>query len=232
MATHQTNPKRKGQSPKRTQLPDCRPKGHTFPEAPDQHGRRFEPPPAERIRQLASQHAFPDHFDLVGELQWRWEWWRGSVQEGREPLGSDRRRLLRAIAHLADDLAEAINRTGSTERKLILDAFLHYHLDLAALERDARRLARSSTVAAKLVTSSKRGQRGDPATDELLYCLWRTYIRAFGPDAPRLSRTDKYDGQFFRFADGVLKLFGIRKSNNALGKAIEKALRIADGKLA
>lgn len=215
-------------SRRRKPLPDLRPRGHTFPEPPDERGRRIEPPSEDNIHGLAVKHGFPPEFDLVGHLNWRWEWWRGSLQHGPEPIGADRKRLLREIGQRANALADAIERTGGPERKLLLEAFLAYELDLGDIERKCRQLARSASIAQRQVEPSKRGQKGDPAFDDLLYGLWRTYQKAFGADAPRLSRSDRYDGPFFKFSNDVLRLFGIEKSNNGLGKAIEKILRAAD----
>lgn len=209
---------------KRKELPDLRPRVYSFPEAPDAKGRTWSPPSEEEIRELATRHGFPPLFDLVGELENRWFWWRSGVQVGPPPAASVHRKFLQELALRANSLAEAVGKAGILERRLIFDAVLPQHLDLSVLERNSRRLAAAASVAARNVPPSVPGARGDPDTIELLCKLWRVYRSAFGSNARRLTRTgDRYSGRFFNFANDTLRLFGVRKSNQSLGKAIQKA---------
>ena len=76
------------------------------------------------------------------------------------------------------------------------------------------------------VRASKSGARGRVETVALLCRLWRIYRDAFGPDAARVTRMGTlYSGKFFDFANDTLRLFGVRMSNGALGKAIQTAQR-------
>jgi len=209
---------------KRKELPDLRPRVYSFPEGPDSTGRIPSPPSEDEVRRLANRHGFPAQFDLVRELEDRWFWWRTDVQIGRSPAASVHRDFLRELALRARLLNEAVSKIGILERRLIHNAVLPPHLDLDLLERHSRHLAAAAQVAAKGVPPSARGARGDPYTIELLCKLWRLYQSAFGPNARRLTRTgDQFSGRFFDFANDTLRLFGIRKSNQSLGKAIQKA---------
>lgn len=212
-------------------LPDLREVGYTFPEAADSQGRRPSPPAAENIRELAMKHNFAEHFDLVSELNECWFWWRAGAHFGPAVPGSVRRDFLIELARRAEDLAEAVTKAGSYERRLILDIETPDRLDLEAVEKYAQRLSAAAAVAARNVPRSAPGARGDPDTIDLLCKLWRVYLKAFGPNARRLTRSgDKYSGRFFYFADDVLRLFNICKSNMALGKAIEKAQTAVDAR--
>lgn len=213
------------------ELPDLhRPAGAVIvhPEALDEYGHRPEPPSTEQLAQLARKHGFQVPFDVASDLEQLWYWWRGRLQVRPEPLGTERGYLLQELARRAGELADALRHAGDNEKKLIKEAFPSWRLDCDAILRNAWRLEVSSKAAAKQVTASRPGQQGDPVTIDLLGRLWRVFRKAFGANAPRISRSDKYAGAFFEFADDVLHAFGVGKSNNALGKAIEKALRAVD----
>lgn len=207
---------------KAKRLPDLRPRGYTFPEEADEAGRAPAPPTPEEINRLAAKHLFPKEIDLAAELTERWYWWRSYVHIGPAPLGSVRKMFLQKMALRADGLVEAISKLGPAERNLILA--ISPQLDLDSLERTVHELERTSQIAARRILLSPAGRRGDQDTLNLLCKLWRLYQNAFGGNAPRITRSgDAYSGKFFDFADDVLRLIGIHKNNNGLGKAIEKA---------
>ena len=231
MASHNKVDKRKLRQRKSKELPDLhRPEGVVIirPEALDEYGHRPEPPSTDQLEQLARKHGFQVPFDVTGELEQLWYWWRGRLQVRPEPSGTERGYLLQEVARRAGELADALRHAGDNEKKLITESFPVWQVDCEIMLRNAMRLEASSNAAAKQVTASKPGQKGDPATIDLLGRLWRIFRKAFGADAPRISRSDNYGGAFFEFADDVLHDFGVAKSNTALGKAIEKALRAVD----
>ena len=209
---------------KRKVLPDLRPRIYSYPDQPDDTSRRDSPPSPEKIQKIAARHGFPVGFDLVEKLEDRWVFYHADVYSGAPPSGAVRRKFLRELADRAALLEDAITKAGNVERKLILDSIPSGRLDFDGLERGARELALAARVAEGNVPRSRRGARGNPETIELLCKLWRVYRAAFGDNAARLSRTGtRYGGRFFDFANDVLHLFGIRKSNDGLGKAIQKA---------
>jgi hypothetical protein len=231
MASHDKVDKGKPRQRKSKGLPNLhRPEGVViiFPEALDEYGHRPEPPSLEQLDQLARKHGFRVPFDAAGDLELLWYWWRGRLQVRPEPSGTERGQVLQAVARRAGGLADALRHAGANEQELINGAFPSWQLDCETLLRIALRLEVASKTAAEMVAASKPGQQGDPVTIALLSRLWRIFRKAFGAAAPRISRSDKYGGAFFEFADDVMRVFGVGKSNNALGKAIEKALRAVD----
>jgi hypothetical protein len=212
---------------KKKGLPDLRPRSYTFPEKPDEKGHTHTPPAPQAIHHLAKKHGFPRDLDLATELTERWFWWRAYIEIGPGPQGSERRRFLQQMASRAGALEEGLDKIGSADRTLILETSPQLALD--SLRRSVHELGVAAQFAARRVPKSRAGRRGDPDTIELLCKLWRLYHKAFGANAPRITRSgEKYSGRFFEFANDVLRLFDIRKTNNALGKAIEKAQSVVD----
>jgi len=216
--------KRKGR-----ELPDLRPKAIKFPEPPDANEKVPEPPSAERIEALGRKHKYPDDFDLVNPIQSAWEWWRGRVQAGQDEPAAIRRRFLRTMSRRAEALEECLAKAGSTERKAIFDSVGSHNVNFSSLQQNLRMLRLGAKAGAKNLQPTQPGPRKEENTLRLLCKLFELNVRAFGQDAPRISNNlNEYSGQFFDFANDVLELFGIRKSNAALGKQIEKAIKIVD----
>lgn len=221
---------------KSRELPDLRPKVHRFPEPPNNNGQQPTPPTRAKIESIAIRHGFPPSCDLVSEIERRWEWWRGDVQKGADPPATVHKKFLVEMAKRAKALEDAIERAGIVERRAIFDSVARHNLDLQLLERQLKWLRRGATAGARTVPPSRSGARGDPTLLNLLCQLFRIYTTAFGANAQRITKTDKYSGPFFDFTFDVLREFGVQKSNQALGKAIEKAiaavdLAIAEGRL-
>lgn len=212
-------------------LRDMRPRVSSFPEKPDDKGRIFSEPAATDLDALARRHGFPPDFDLAERLDLSWFWWRNEIQSGSAPTATERRSFLLELAQRADLFREAVHKLGIPDRGLIFDCMLQ-PVDLAALERESRSLAAAAKVAARHVSSSKRGAKGNPDTINLLCKLVRIYREAFGPDAPRISRFGtQYGGKLFDFAEDVCRLFGVRDGgNNSLGKMLQKALNAVDAR--
>jgi hypothetical protein len=139
-----------------------------------------------------------------------------------------RKKFLRETARRAKQLEQAIEYVGSIERNAILEIVGSHNLDLNAVKRSVHFLWLGATAGARNIPPSQRGRHGDGPFIELLCKLFRVYLKAFGENAPRLSKTHRYSGRFFSFAEDVLKTFGVRKSNHAIGKAIEKAIAAVD----
>ena len=182
------------------------------------------PPSEDAIRLIAATHGIPESADLPRRLEEEWYWWRQSKQLGSPTPGAVRRQFLREVARRALALEESINKAGADERRALLDTFPPTRFNLDALATGAHDLWLAASIASRHVPKTKAGHPGDPATHSLLCKIWLIYREAHGAGAPKISRSDEYGGAFFRFAEDVLRVFGERKSNNALGKAIEKAL--------
>ena len=213
---------------KRKALPDLSPRV-VSPDEPDARGRTHSPPTPQQILTLAKHHGFPPDFDLQERLDDRWSWWRFDVESGPPPTGSVRREFLRELSQRAELLAEAIGKIGVADRAVMLKADLR--LDLEALTRMLHHVSSASRAAMQKVPPSRPGARGRADTIELLCKLWRLYREAFGPGAARVTRVGTvYGGKFFDFADDTLRLFGVRMSNAALGKVIQKAQRAVDAR--
>jgi hypothetical protein len=209
----------------RKELTDLRPRVYSFPERPGKDGRAWSPPSDVQLRELALRHGFPLDFDLAHHLEDSWFWWRADMQAGKPPTAAARKEFLKELARRAESLADAVNKAGIVERRLIFDVIPPARLELDKIALDSHNLAQAAKVAVRRVRPSKKGARGDPDTIELLCRLWRIYRSAFGASARRVTRSgNQYSGRFFRFAEEVLRQFGVRrKSNMSLGKLIEKA---------
>lgn len=140
------------------------------------------------------------------------------------------RDFLKKMARRAKALQESLIRVGGVgvERSAILDAIGTDNFDLDDLNRRVGVLFVGATIGAKQLKRTRSGRRGDQETLRLLCKLFELNVEVFGESAPRITKADDYQGRFFDFADDVLQLFGIQKSNAALGKAIEKAIKIVD----
>lgn len=209
-------------------LPDLRPRRHSFPETPDADGNVPEPPSSEKIAALARKHKFPVGFDLVKPIHAAWYWWRGRTQTGPDSPMADHRSFLEEMARRSEALEEALNKAGGVERSAIFNVVGSYDLDLEDLQRNLQMLRLGANAGAANLKPTRAGPRGDEKSLRLLCTLFDLNVRAFGPNARRITNADIYSGRFFDFAADVLQMFGIHKSNAALGKAIEKAIKIVD----
>ena len=138
------------------------------------------------------------------------------------------RRFLKEMARRAADLEEALTKAGSVQRSAILDAVGSGNVDFDVLKRSIRMLRLGALAGAESLEPTRAGPRGDDDTLKLLCKLFELNVEAFGENAPRITKAGGYQGQFFDFAAEVLQMFGIRKSNAALGRAIENAIKIVD----
>jgi hypothetical protein len=212
------------------ELPNMRGRGYTFPEGPG--GR--SPPTDDEIAGLAQRHGFPVTFDLAGRLTHCWEWWRGSMQMGPEPPAKAHKEFLAELADRAQALEDALERAGAIERRAIQATIAAHELDLEKLRRSVRRLRLGAMIGTKTIARSPPGAHGDAPLAQLIFQLLRLYVGAFGPEAPRItkgaaaSNGQIYSGRFFDLVDDVLRLpsFDVQKSNLALGKAIERVIRL------
>ena len=212
----------------RRNLPDLRPKVYSVPEPKDQHGIDSNLPSKEHIEALGKRHGYPTGFDLVNELQDAWIFWRGDVETGSEPTATEHRRFLQEIARHAKALEEALTKAGSVERSAILNVWGNRNLDFEALRQSVYQLWIGATVGVRSLKATRAGPRGDKATMRLICLLYKINVSAFGESAPRIARAEKYQGRFFDFTSDVFLLFGIDKSNFALGRSIEKAIKIVN----
>jgi len=206
-------------------LADLRPGVHRFPEPPDAGGNVPEPPSVEQIESLGRKHKYPDDFDLVKPIHGAWEWWRGRTQTGPEHPMADHKTFLKKMSRRAEALEEAIDKAGSVERSAILDVVGSQNLDLKVLRRNLQMLRLGANAGAANLKQTRAGPRGDEETLVLLCMLFELNVRAFGSNAPRITKAEKYSGRFFDFAAEVFQMFGIHKTDDALGRAIEKAIK-------
>jgi hypothetical protein len=210
-------------------LPTFPPNHYSYPEDAAAEGAQHVRPSAEAIQALAAAHGFPTSFDLVEELHERWFWWRADVSMGRTPAASAQKRYLRELSARAAALEEALRTLPDTLHDELMDVGGGpERLNLAALRWQAYQLWVNAWAAAGRLTPSRAGAPGDPALLQLIVKLRRMYCAAFGPNAPRLSKSDRYGGKFFTFVESVLALFGVEKSNAALGRLIARALKDID----
>ena len=166
-------------------------------------------------------------------IQESWYWWRGDLQTGQDEPAAIHRRFLTTMASRVEALEECLTKAGSTERNAIFDSVGSDNVDFNSLQRSLRMLRLGAKSGAKNLQPTRTGRRREENTLRLLCKLFELNVEAFGQDAPRISNNlNKYSGKFFDFAYDVLELFGIRigKSNAALGKQIEKAIKIVDKK--
>jgi hypothetical protein len=219
-------------------LPDLRPRGYTFPEGPGGQ----QPPEHHALLELATRHRFQNPEAVAATLADDvWFWWRALVQIGPTTPAAQSRELLRAIQDRAAALAEAIASCGQRETTL-LHEWTTRQLDLPKLQEHLHDLQLTARIAAGHVPSSKRGRPNGPAgwVARKLTTLW---LEEFGERARRLSRRSKlnranpgsrrakdnvramYSGPLFDFVSDTFALFGIEKSDEAIGKAIEGARR-------
>lgn len=204
---------------KRYQLPDLRSTTYTL----------VEPGCSDdEIREIHRKHHFPDETDLRALIRNAWFWWQPAWKAAPDPPASVRRRYLAETAARAQALEEALTHAGAVERSALRAAVGSHNLDLEELGRSVHSLCRAAKIAGKQIPRSKPGRRGHRADTNLLEMLYRVFCNAFGQDAARVSKSDKYGGRFFEFADDVFRLFGAGKSNAALGKAIERMLKALD----
>lgn len=216
--------KRKGR-----ELPDLRPKAIKFPEPPDANEKVPEPPAPEQIEKLARKYNYPANFELAKPIQDAWHWWRGDIQTGPDEPAAIHRKFLETMACRVKALEECLAKAGSTERRAIFDSVGSHNVNFSSLQQNLRMLRLGAKAGAKNLQPTRSGPRKEENTLRLLCKLFELNVRAFGQDAPRISNNlNEYSGQFFDFANDVLELFGIRKSNAALGKQIEKAIKIVD----
>jgi hypothetical protein len=207
------------------QLPTFPPNHYSYPNSHGPDGKRDEPPHQEGLRLLAQRHGFPPDFDLAEEIEDRWFWWRFDTVTGRMPPATVQRQFLREVSKRAAAIEEAIDKLPDDLRDDILESVGGpAHLNLHQLKWSAHFLRMGCIAAVKKIPPSRRGARGNPELIRLLLKLFRLYRRAFGTNAARITKADRYGGRFFEFANDVLVAFGIHKSNQALGKAIEKAI--------
>ncbi len=209
-------------------LPDLRPRVHSFPEPPDADGNVPEPPSTEQIEALARKHKYPVGFDLVNPIHSAWFWWNGRTQTEPEPPMAVHRSFLEEMARRAEALEESLTKAGSVERSAILDTVGTHNVDFENLRQSIQWLRRGAAAGAAKLKPTRAGPRGDEETLRLLCKLFDLNVKAFGQNAPRITKAEKYEGRFFDFAADVFQMFGIRKSNKALGKAIEKAIKRVD----
>jgi hypothetical protein len=207
-----------------------RPRTYSYPEPPDADGNVAEPPSSEQIEALALEHQYPVEIDLVKPIQDAWYWWRTHTQTEPMPPMADHRRFLKEMARRAAALEESLIKAGTVERSAILDAVGSQNMDFEGLRRSVQWLRRGAGTGATGLKKSRAGPRGDDETLRLVCKLFELNVKAWGQDAPRITNAGKYSGRFFDFAADVLQIFGITKSNDALGKVIEKAIKIVDRK--
>lgn len=201
---------------------------HSFPEPPDAEGYVPKPPSTEQIEELGRKHKYPFGFDLVNPIHSAWFSWRGHTQTGPELSMAVHRSFLEKMARRAEALEESLTKAGSVERSAILDIVGTHNLDFKGLQRSLQRLRLGADAGAAKLKPTRAGPRGDEETLRLLCDLFDVNVKAFGQNAPRITNAEKYKGRFFDFAADVFQMFGIRKSNAALGRAIEKAIKIVD----
>jgi len=137
--------------------------------------------------------------------------------------------FLKAMARRAEALEEAIDKAGSVERSAILDVVSSQNLellDLKLLRRNLQVLRLGANAGAVNLKRTRPGPRGDEESLTLLVTLFDLNVRAFGPNAPRITKASKYEGRFFDFAKEVFQMFEIDKTDDALGRAIENAIKI------
>ena len=212
------------------ELPDLRPRTIKFPEPPDADGKTPEPPTTEQIKVLARKHNYPEGFELVKPIQESWYWWRGDLQTGQDEPAAIHRRFLTTMASRVEALEECLTKAGSTERNAIFDSVGSDNVDFNSLQRSLRMLRLGAKSGAANLERTRAGPHSDEKIPRLLCKLFELNVRAFGHDAPRITKSNQYSGRFFDFADEVLQLFGISMTNDALGKQIEKAIKIVDEK--
>ncbi len=213
---------------KSPELPDLRPKAIKFPEPPDTDGNTPEPPTPEQIEKLARKYNYPADFELAKPIQDAWHWWRRDIQTGQDEPAAIHRKFLETMARRVKALEECLAKAGSTERRAIFDSVGSHNVNFSSLQQNLRMLRLGAKAGAKNLQPTPTGPRKEENTLRLLCKLFELNVKAFGQDAPRIAKSDHYSGQFFDFADDVLKMFGIPKSNAALGKQIEKAIIIVD----
>ena len=122
----------------------------------------------------------------------------------------------------------SIDKAGSVERSAVLDVVGSQNLDLKALRRNLQMLRLGANAGAVNLKRTRPGPRGDEESLTLLVTLFDLNVRAFGPNAPRITKASKYEGRFFDFAKEVFQMFEIDKTDDALGRAIVNAIKIED----
>ena len=206
------------------ELPEFPPDSYTYPES-SQNGHGKTAPDIATLRAIAEKHGFPPEIDLAEKLDERWFWWRFDVVTGRHPSASVQRKFLREVTRRVASLGQALDRVPEFLRRSILEcAGGSERLDVSSLRQALHVLRSASFAATERVQPSHPGAWGNPELIDLLMKLHRIWQEAFGANAARIGKADRYRGKFFDFANDVLKVFGIQKSNQALGKAIELAI--------
>ena|SRR5215218_1227386 len=94
------------------------------------------------------------------------------------------------------------------------------------MEDDARNLAWAANRAAEARPDSKGGAPADEAFHKLLDILIDVYEESTGRKATYFHGDSGYHGRFIGFAAGALKLCQVSKTNDALGKALERKLTL------
>jgi hypothetical protein len=59
--------------------------------------------------------------------------------------------------------------------------------------------------------------------------LWKMYLKEFGPSAKRITwNSGRFSGKFFEFCWDIAQLVGLKRTRDALGRAIMAAQSKAD----
>jgi hypothetical protein len=204
----------------------------------------------ERVRDLAKHHQIADDYDLCGKLEDAAFWYDLLTASNERRLPHSKHKdYLRELLKRAKDLEDALRSMNSELAWQLHQAWPHLASKddwRSRMQEDARNLARAANRAVENLPSTKGGRPMDEAFKRLLDTLIDTYEESTGKKAgyqceePYYDYLDELDndegsvddnekrrylGPFIDFATQALELFGIKKTNVALGKALERRLR-------
>lgn len=178
------------------------------------------------VTDLAACHKFPTDFPLENHLLAAWTWFEHHQQVAQRPpvTGKSIAIVLREISRSASALRDALAR-GAAPVRVALNRAIEHAVEIDPLMTDLRELEVSAEIALTNIDASNGGRPVDRAFRSLLFDGCRIYLRAFGVNAPTITKADTYSGPLFAWCTDLFGAFKVNpKTNDAMGKAIERTL--------
>lgn len=195
------------------------------------------------VAKIKKDCGFPDDFDLKAPLLDIWSEHRNEWFEGGGSRSNDRRQFLNAFHDGVLKLFKLVSDAHSSDLRFLvgdppalsissgLDTSPPAPSRVAELNNHLAWLRELAATA--LARRAPSGRRRSPRLEMIVYSLRLIYLRALGPGAPRITKSDRYGGKFMEFIAAVLPVMGEKPvSNSQLAAIISAVIAAVDRKSA